>query len=250
MQKVISSLFICSLILVFSSFLNAQQTIFGESKPSKTYLEKNILDPEYGINKYDKLNPMVGGDSVRNASKGYACQGWTEDYYSNGKLLHKGFYSEGQTKLYKNYYDNGQLERDFAVTDMKRSKMKIYFKDGKLKADIEYCDGNTIKEQDFYSSGQLKYSEEHSGNMEYLLQLNSYAENGKPQSLFEITDKKKKIFYKKEFSEKGVIKEEGPMRYSKDVLDYQKNGSWKFYDENGNLKSTDNFVNGQGGNSN
>jgi antitoxin component YwqK of YwqJK toxin-antitoxin module len=250
MQKVKTSLFIASLALVISCSLNAQQNIFGESKPSKTYLEKNILDPEYGINKFDKLNPMIGGDSIRNGSKGYALQGWKEDYYTNGKLLHRGFYSEGQTKLYKNYYDNGQLERDFAVTDMKRSKMKIYFKDGKLKAEIDYCDGNTIKEQDFYPSGQLKYTEEHSSNMEYLLQLNSYAENGKPQSLFEITDKKKKIYYKKEYTEKGVIKEEGPMRYSKAVLDYQKNGTWKIYDENGNLKSTDNFVNGQGGNSN
>jgi antitoxin component YwqK of YwqJK toxin-antitoxin module len=248
MQRGIHYLFISSLFIFCSMTLHSQQTIFGDNKPALIYKEKNLLDPEYGINKFDKLNPMIGGDSVLNASKGYAAQGWIEDYYTNGKLLHRGFYTEGQTKLYKNYFDNGQLERDFSVTDMKRSKMKIYYKTGQLKADIEYYDGNTIKEQDYYPGGQLKYAEEHSNNMEFLLQLNSYAENGKPQSLFEITDKKKKIYYKKEYSETGSIKEEGPMKYSKDVLDYQKHGIWKFYDDNGKLKTTDNFVNGQGGN--
>ncbi len=250
MQRKFGYSFIVLLFVMCSVRLQAQQIIKGDSKTPKTYTEKEVLDPDYGIKKYDKLNFMTGGDSVRNGPKGYACQGWFEDNYTSGKILHRGFYVDGQLKIYKNYYDNGQLEREFKITDLKRATMKIFFKDGKPKADIEYYDGSTLKEQDYYSNGQLKYAEEHTKNMECLIQLNSFAEDGKPQSLFELTDKKKKLYYKKEFNENNTIKEEGPMRYSSDILDYVKEGTWKFYDENGNFKSTDNYVNGQGGNSN
>jgi antitoxin component YwqK of YwqJK toxin-antitoxin module len=241
---------ITSLILASFFQMYAQQVIGGDSKIPKAYEEKDILDPDYGIKKYDKLNFWVGGDSVRNTNKGYACQGWYEDNYTNGKLLHRGYYVDGQLKIYRNYFDNGQLEREFKITDLKRAIMKIYYKDGKQKADIEYYGNSVLIEQDYYSNGHVKYAEEHTKNMENLVQMNSFAEDGKPQSLFELTDKKKKLYYKKEYYENGTIKEEGPMKYSTDVLDYRKEGTWKFYDETGNLKSTDNFVNGQGGNSN
>lgn len=250
MQKLIKYLSILSLLIVTTCVLAAQQIIKGDSKAVKVYEEARIIDPDYGLMMYEKLNFMLGGDSVRNTTKGYACQGWAEDYYANGQLLHRGFYVDGQLKIYKNYFDNGQLEREFKVTDLKRCTMKIYFKDGKIKADIEYYNGGPVKEQDFYANGQLKYIEEHTKNMDYLIQMKSYSETGKPQSLFEITDTKKKIFYKKEFGENGLLKEEGPMRYSTDILDYVKDGKWSFYDDNGALKSTDNFVNGQGGNTN
>ncbi len=232
--------------------LTAQQILRGDNKTPKTYLESEVLDPDYGIKKYDRLNFIIGGDSVRNGPKGYALQNWFEDYYSNGKLLHRGYYVDGQLKVYRNYYDNGQLERDFKVTDLKRAAMKIYYKDGKLKADIEYYGNNVLKEEDFYPGGQLKYQEEHTRNMENLIHMNSFAENGKPQSLFELTGIKKKVYYyyKKEYNENGNIKEEGPMKYSLDQIDYVKEGLWKFYDDNGTYKNSDNFVNGQGGNSN
>ena len=58
----------------------AQQIITGDKKQQKKYVEKDIYDEEYGIKMYEKLNFMVGGDSVRNISKGYACQGWVEDF--------------------------------------------------------------------------------------------------------------------------------------------------------------------------
>lgn len=242
--------------LVFLLFIggyglvSAQQVIKGDKRAPRIYREAEIIDPDYGIQLYEKLNFQLGGDSVRNASKGYACQGWVEDNYEGGQLLHRGFYVDGQLKIYKNYFQGGQLEREFKVTDIKRCSMKIYYKDGKLRADVEYYDGGPVKEQDFYPNGQLKYVEEHTRSMEYLIQMKSYGEDGKPQSIFEITDTKKKLFYKKEYTESGKLKEEGSMKYSADVLDYVKEGVWKFYDDNGNVKSTDNFVNGQGGNAN
>ena len=226
--------------------LKAQQVIKGDRGP-RTYTEAEMVDPDYGINRYDKMNFQIGGDSIRNAKKGYACQGWVEDHYTNGQLLHRGFYCDGQLRVYKNYFDNGQLEREYKVTDLKRSSMKIYFKDGKIKADIEYYDNCPVKEQDYYANSKLKYVEEHTKNMEYLIQMSFYTVDGKPVSTFNITDKKKKIYYKKEYHENGNIKEEGPMKYSMSNADYVKEGVWKFYEESGKLKNTEGFVNGQGG---
>ncbi len=251
MKKIISHIILVTLLVACSSLLvNAQQIFKGDPKVILQFEEQKILDPFYGILLYEKLNFILGGDSVRDTAKGYAQQGWAEDFYTNGQKLHRGFYVDGQLKIYKNYFDNGQLEREFKVTGMKSCSMKIYYKDGKIKADITYYNGSPVDEQDYYANGQLKYREEHTKKMEYLLQLKSFAEDGKPQSIFEITDTKKKIYYKKEYGENGLLKEEGPMKYSSDILDYIKDGLWKYYDDNGKETSTNNFVNGQGGNTN
>ena len=55
------------------------------------------------------------------------------------------------------------------------------------------------------------------------------------------------MYYKKEYYENGKLKEEGPMHFLSGAGDYVKEGSWKFYNEDGSLKSTEQFVNGQGG---
>ena len=79
--------------------------------------------------------------------------------------------------------------------------------------------------------------------MEYLIYRKSYAEDGKPQELFEMTDPKKKIYSKKEYYENGNIKSEGTMKYSKAMIDYQKDGNWKDYDESGKVTQSK-YVNG------
>ena len=234
------------LLSIFSHYSHAQQIISGDKKQQKKYVEKEIYDEEYGIKMYEKLNFMVGGDSVRNISKGYACQGWVEDYYANGQMLHRGYYVDGQLKMYKNYFDNGQLERDFKNEGFKGGSMIIYYKTGKLKANIQYHEGGVIHEEDYYENGQLSYIEEHTKDMQFVIKMDSYDEKGNPQSIFEVTDPKKKLYYKKEYNENGSgkIKEEGPMKYSKEAFDYVKEGKWKTYDDSGKLLSTDNYVEG------
>ena len=67
--------------------------------------------------------------------------------------------------------------------------------------------------------------------MEYLIQRKSYAEDGKPQEIFELTDPRKKTYSKKEYYENGKIKSEGTMIYNPGAIDYQKEGTWNDYDE-------------------
>ena len=220
---------------------------FSQVKRGETEEFEDIYDSAYGINIYDALNMGIGGDSVRNDGKGYAAQGWMEDFYPNGQTLHKGFYIDGQQKAYKNYFPNGQLEREFRMTDLSKSAMNVFYQDGKQRSIIVYSGSNVIKEEDYYASGQLEYVEEYDKRGEYYLQRKFYSPNGKPTSLLELSDPKRKIYSSKEYYDNGNLKEEGPMIYNAGLGDYQKNGKWKFYDESGGLKEEKSFAKGDEG---
>jgi antitoxin component YwqK of YwqJK toxin-antitoxin module len=222
-----------SIFILFIQFSFAQG--FGSAPPPNKYKAAKVVDPVYGITMYEKLNPKTGGDSVRNDRKGYACQEWVQDVYESGKVLHRGYYEDGQLKIYKNYYENGNVERSFKGVDFKRSSMQIYYPNGKLKSEITYYESNPQIWTDYYQNGQIEYSEENTKNMEYLITRKSFAEDGKPQEIFEVTDPKKKRYSKKEYYENGKIKAEGPMRYNAAVIDYQKDGVWTVYDESGTV---------------
>jgi antitoxin component YwqK of YwqJK toxin-antitoxin module len=211
----------------------------------KRFRQSQVFDSTYGICRYEKLNFALGGDSVRHDKKGYACQGWLEDLSENGQVMHKGYYVDGQLKVYKNYYENGQLERSFKVTSINGCNMQVFYADGKIKSDVDYYKGNPQKWSDYYANGQLSYYEENQKNMEYVIQRKSFFENGKPESLFEMTDHKTKKYLKTEYFENGKIKETGEMRFNPNSFDYQKDGPWKAYDENGKLISEDIYVNGE-----
>ncbi|MBI3502480.1 MAG: hypothetical protein HY063_11875 [Bacteroidetes bacterium] len=208
----------------------------------------DVYDSAYGINVYDNLCIGTGGDSTRNDGKGYAAQGWIEDEYPDGKLLHKGYYIDGQLKAYKNYFPSGQLEREFKMTDLSKSAMNIFYQDGKPRSVIAYSGSNTLKEEDYYPSGQLSYVEEYDRKCEYYLQRKFFNLNGKPTSTLDITDTKRKTYDSKEYYDNGNLKEEGQMIFNTALGDYQKNGKWKFYNENGGVKEEKTFSKGEEGN--
>lgn len=217
---------------------------FGQIPESTKYNAAKVVDPEYGITMYEKLNFETGGDSVRNDKKGYACQGWIQDVYESGNVIHKGYYEDGHLKAYKNFYENGNVERSFKIIDFKRCNMQLFYPDGSKKSDVTYYGGGPQLWTDYYKNGQIEYMEESAKSLEYLIQRKSYAEDGKPQEIFELIDPKKKIYSKKEYYENGNIKAEGPMKYSKVMIDYQKDGTWKVYDESGKI-TEEHWVNGE-----
>ncbi len=235
-----------SIILILTNFYSGYAQLFSKQVPQlKRYTPEEVIDPDYGIIIYNKLVPMMGGDSLRYTKDGYNAQNWQEDYYVSGKLLHKGFYQDGTIKVFKNFYENGQIERSFSSSDLRHSKLEIFYEDGKVKSSISYFDGNPQNQYDFYKNGLPEYVEENDKNMEYLFKRNSYFENGQPSSLFELTDKKSKRYLKKEFYENGRLKEEGTMIFRKDLGDYQKDGNWTYYDEKGAVSKTEKYQKGE-----
>ncbi len=240
MMKKYFFFFIC---VVF--FRPAFAQLFGNAPQVTNYVASAVVDPDYGIRMYEKLNFMVNGDSVRNDRKGYACQGWIQDTYLSGAIIHKGYYEDGHLKIYKNFFENGNVERSFRVIDFKRCNMQIYYPDGKIKSDITYYNGQAQIWTDYYPNGQVEYFEENTKSMEYLISRKSFSETGKSQEIFDMVDKKKKLYSKKEYYESGNLKAEGPMIYNNTVGDYQKDGVWKNYDESGKQTSEETWVYGK-----
>ncbi len=238
MKKIIlASFFVVHFHYVFAQF-------FGQIPQATKYNASKVIDPVYGIKMYDKLNFSIGGDSVRNDKKGYACQGWMQDTYENGAIIHKGYYEDGHLTTYKNFYENGAVERSFKQIDYKRGSMEVYYPNGNKKSVVVYYEGTPQLWTDYYSNGNIEYTEESSKKMEYLIMRKSFTEDGKSQEIFELIDPKKKLYVKKEYYENGNIKAEGTMKYNPSAMDYQKDGIWKEYDETGKMKE-ENWVNGE-----
>jgi len=236
------------LIAVFSFFnVRAQDDLKKQIAREKVYDLKDIYDSTYGIQLFDKYNPATGGDSVRKNLQGYMSNGFIQDHYKDGTLLHKGFYTDGVLSLYTNYYPNGQEERAFKAVTERKSEMKKYYSSGKIRSDVLFFDGNAISYHDSYENGNPSYVEEYDKKHERLLQRCSYFEDGKPESLFvPITDKSPIKYSHKEYYPGGTqLKEEYIMLFSPDALDFIKDGEDKAYDEKGTVTSDIIYVDGQ-----
>jgi antitoxin component YwqK of YwqJK toxin-antitoxin module len=236
-------LFVFGFLEGFTHCLYSQNVI----KPKELYkpTQEEVVDPEYGIIIYNKLVPCLGGDSIRYNKAGYNAQSWQEDYYASGKLLHRGFYIDGQIKVFKNYWENGNLERELIAIDNLRCKMITYYPSGQMRSEVTYYEGSEIKEKDYFENGSIELEEEIDKKDGHIIKRIINYPDSKPKVIMELTDKKLKVYSYKEFYENGNIKEEGALNFRKDMNDYVKNGDWKFYDESGKLVKTANFVNNE-----
>ena len=227
-----------SLFVISFSIANtfSQNKGIQKSLNIKIKYSESVIDPDYGIMMYTKLTAMLDGDSVRYCN-GYACQSWVQDYYENDQLLHKGYYVDGQLKIYKNYYPNGTIERQFKIIDLSKCELITNHPDGKIRTKGIYVDGAALQYEEYYSNGDLGYIEESHKSLEYYINTRSYFENGKPESILQLTDPKKIIYNKMEYYENGNIKEEGKIFFNKSSLDYYKTDKWLFYGDSGKLES-------------
>ncbi len=205
----------------------------------------SILNKEYGIALYANLNYRLGGDSLRHDKKGYAARGWVEDCYPSGKLIHRGYYSDGCLKIYKNFYPSGITERSFKTIDNISSTMERYYLDGILASKILYKRGIPIKGEDYYPDGNLKYMEEFDKTLDYYLARKSFYPNGKLQELLLLVKEPKRLYEHKKYNDAGVLIESGKTIYSETNYDYQKIGKWVIYDDAGNPIKEKNYEKGK-----
>ncbi|HXB40934.1 MAG TPA: hypothetical protein VNZ49_10360 [Bacteroidia bacterium] len=232
-------------LFFFCSFSQMAQDYADQVPQLRRFDPKEVVDSTYGITMYDKLTPLMGGDSVRYDKKGYNIQGWCDDFYKSGKLLHKGFYVDGQLRAYKNYYENDQMERVYRMLDYKHCEVFIYYPDGKLKSEVHYYNHVPNKQIDYFPNGNMNFYEESHGDNDYLIKRNSFFENGYAEIIFELIDKRKRLYLHKEFFPTGKLKEEGTLKYSADKIDYVKEGEWKTYNEAGDVVKTEKYQNGE-----
>lgn len=225
--------------------LSATAQRFADQVPqTKKYEEATALDSNGGIKMYNKLITAIGGDSVRYNKSGYNLQGWQEDFYSSGKLLHKGFYVDGQIKVFKNFYESGQVERSFVSSDPARSTVDIYYPTGGVRKQIMYFNGNAQNEYTYFTNGNPESIIEKDKDVQFVFKRKHYYENGQTASVLEIIDKKNKKYSSKIYYENGKIKEEGTLTLSAEKKDLVKDGEWIYYDEKGQVVKKEKFTKG------
>jgi antitoxin component YwqK of YwqJK toxin-antitoxin module len=207
--------------------------------------EKIEDSTDYSIPQYDKLCTIMGGDSLR-YNKGLKAVGLFKDYYPDGKLKHKGYYDNGKIiTVFTNYYENGQIERNFKSKTDTRGTLEVFYPNGTLRSRVEWINGESLKWEDFFPSGKPDFTEEFNNSLEYYLYMRFYYENGNPQELFELTDKKNRTYSYKEFYENGQLQVTGIKVHNLALDDYQMDGEWLYYDETGKLTMEEEYVRGQ-----
>lgn len=237
-MKKICYIVIISFICIGS--ISAQR--FADQVPqTKRYIQKDIVDPVEGIKMYNRLVEAIGGDSINYNKAGYNLQGWNEDYYMSGKLLHRGYYIDGRAIVFKNFFENGQCERTVVNPDPLHCNIDVFFENGKQRKQTNYYNGLPHKLYEFFENGLPKYTEENEKEMKYLTLKKSWYDNGQMQDVLELTDAKNKKYTQKYFYENGQIKSEGPMVLSIDGKTYVKDGVWSLYDSNGKNKRIEKY---------
>lgn len=231
-------------VFSFSSLVGSAQRFADQVPGLKRYTVAEALDPDKGIKMYNKLVPSIGGDSIRYNNSGYNLQGWQEDYYINGNLLHKGFYVDGQIKVFKNFFESGQIERSIVVSDPVRCSVDIYYPNGTVRTQILYYSGTAQNEYSFFPNGSKATVLEKDKDAKYIYRNSKYYENGAPATEFSLVDKKAKKYSEKEYYENGKVKVEGYTCYKEDAKDYQKEGDWSYYNEKGQLIKKEKYKNG------
>lgn len=210
---------------------------FSDQIPQiKRYEQADVVDSLEGIKVYNKLLEAIGGDSVTYNKAGYNLQGWHEDYYKSGKLLHRGYYIDGKVIVFKNFFENGQCERTVVNPDPLHCNIDVYFEDGKQRKQINYYNGLPQKRYDFYASGLPKYAEENEKEMKYLTLKKSWYSNGQAEQIIELVDAKSRKYQQKTFYASGQVKEEGVLIQQPDGS-YAKDGVWTVYDSAGKKKT-------------
>ena len=237
------------ILLASLNSVTGQVNSLGKTLGSQMHTFDQVFDSVYGIQFYDKYNPLTDGDSTRKFFDGTLCNNMVDDYYPDGKVLHKGFYTDGKLTQYTNYYPNGIVERTFRPTSDRKSELMVYYQNKALKSDVSYYEGSSTLWQDYYDNGQLSYVEEYDKKHERVLKRCSYFKDGKPESIFVPLESKSNdpiIRYSlKEYFSNGQLKEESEAIYNKDTFDFLKDGEDKEYNEQGNLVSDVEYVGGK-----
>ena len=229
----------CLLLLSLTAL--AQPDLDSQIPQDKKYTA-DVVDDVYGITLYEKLNLALEGDSVR-MKNGYAVEGWVEDFYEDGQMLHRGYYIEGQLKVYKNYYPNGNLEREFVNVDGFRAKSKLYYNTGATKSEVKYVEGTALLWIDFYKNGNMEYYEEYNKNFLYHEAKKSFFEDGTTESLF--LRAKKLNFTQEDFYQDGKPKVKGFLSFDENMYDYYRTGKWTYFKTDGSPEKEESYSDGK-----
>lgn len=210
----------------------------AQGNPDKTiisirYRQSDIYDSVKGIGVYDRLIEALQGDSLRKNTKGFYAEGWTEDRYQNGQLLHRGFYKNGKLSLFKNFYENGVCERSFVAADPLHCRMELFYDNGEMRRQINYYNGAVRQLSEFYPSGLHRSKQEFDKEGLYLVSKKTWYSDGSVESELKQVDAKSHKYSEKHYYPNGHLKDEALVLFSMETKEYTQSGPRHFYDASG-----------------
>lgn len=201
-------------------------------------------DPSPELERYNRFNPAVGGDSTRRCD-GLPCTGWIEDRYPHGQLKHRGYYDNGQLVLYRNYHPNGQMERDFKRLDDVRGTERTWHANGQPRSTARYVDGQVQHYQDHYVNGAVRYVEERERNAGCYTRMELFDAQGLPISSMKQINKGKGLLELSEYHPGGALKSRGHACCDRGSLETMRIGTWVYFDAAGNKVREEDYIDGK-----
>ncbi|WP_317897209.1 hypothetical protein [Aurantibacillus circumpalustris] len=208
---------------------------------STRYTQKQMLDSCEGVLIYYKMMWVLKLDYELLSEQGSVVQGWNEEYFDNGQLMHISYYKEGKLVLFKNFFENGQCEHYITYTDPQNCNIDVYFESGGLKNQIHFNNNLPERMTEFFSNGLPKSQIEFDQKANCVSSKRVWFLNAELQSELLIIDIANKKYSDKSFYPNGLIKEEGELIYSIENKEYIKTGVWQIFESNGKKKSTEKF---------
>ena len=205
------------------------------------YTQTQLLDSAEGMLIYRKMMHVLKLDFELLSEQGSFVQGWNEEYFDNGQLMHISYYKEGKLVLFKNFFENGQCEHNITYTDPQNCNIEVYFENGGLKNQIHFINGVPEKMTEFFANGLPKSQIEFSLETSCISSRRVWFLNAELQSELILLDSKNKTYSDKAFYPNGSIKEEGELLYSTETKEYIKTGTWKVFESGGKKRSSEKF---------
>lgn len=225
-------------------FLVCLHTFITAKPQGRIFTISQVLDSTYGVEYFERFNPLMGNDSIRK-HEGYAVKGLITDKYANGQILHKGYYIDGQLRNYTNYYPDGKIEREFKPLNDIDYQLIKYYTNKQIKSKIIIRRNQFLSWTDYYENGNLELEDIFIPGTDIYQSKKTGYENGNLESELLLINKKKFLYYEKNYYPNQQLESKGEKRYDKNLSGYLKQGKWEFYKEDGTLDKTENYLNDQ-----
>ena len=231
--------------IFFSLFLN-NVLLFAQSNPAKhdyitRYTQAQVIDSSEGAIIYNRMMKVLELDYKQLKDLGYNVQGWNEEYFESGQLMHISYYKAGKLVLFKNFYENGQCQHYITYLDSSHCSIEVYFESGAVKHQVLYQNGKPKKITEFYPNGLPKMLIEFDPELDYVISKKLWYLNAETQSELTLTDPKLKKYSDRLFYPNGKIKEVGEVIFSPLTKEYINIATRTSFESSGKKKNSEKY---------
>lgn len=229
------------ILLLSGVLLNYTAAQTGSKNFVKRHSHAQVLDSTEGMLIYQRMMQVLRKDYELLQEQGSVVQGWNEEYYDNGELMHISYYKEGQLVLFKNFFENNQCQNHITYTDPQNCHIDVYFENGGLKNQLDFSESFPGKMTEFFANGLPKSQLEYSKEKKCVVFKRAWFMNAELQSELELINVEEQTYHEKLYYPNGQLKEEGDLLYSIENKAFIKTGVWITYESSGKKKSSEKF---------